>query len=210
MTGEEFAKWSAGFFAAFPDTNRWIQGLENPAATMAVWSRVLKETSYESANEITDRMARGDLEPLPAYERERTAAYVRTEARKISFALQTRKQHTYDEPRVSCPKCLDTGSVTVWAKRSVTFAREHGKAPLGKYVEAVACSCERGSGLATEKTEKGYTWRPLPRYDEAFYCRTVSGMPSKADEQALLEWIGTGAGSGRHKEFDDWNEGVEV
>lgn len=208
MNSNEFEQWSSAHFAAFPETARWLAGTDDPRGTLAVWAKVMKDVDATAAIEVTERMARGDLEAPEAYNRERTAAVVRREANKINFHLQTRKQITYAEPRHRCPICQDTGSVTVWAKRSVEFTKEHGKAPQGRYVEAVACTCERGSSLANERSGPTGTWRSMPRYDEAFHCKTIFGTPGKADHENLIDWIGTGAGSGRYKEFDDWNEGA--
>lgn len=206
MTRDEFDVWLSGHLAAFPDTQRWLSGIDTPAETLNVWAKVLSETDANAAVEVTERMARGDLDPPPAYERERTAAHVRREAQKIYFSLQTAKRHAYDEPRVSCPVCLDAGSVTVWARRSVEFAKENGKAPAGRYVEAVACTCDRGAGLANKKEDAAYTWSAAPRYDANKYLRPKNATPSKADCEALLEWIGVGACE-RYAEFDEWNQG---
>jgi hypothetical protein len=203
----EFQVWLSAHFAAFPDTQKWISNTDQPADTIKVWAKVLSETDGAAAIEVTERMARGDIEPPPAYERERTAAVVRREAGKIHFALQSRKQHDYEGVRFDCKICQDAGSVTVWAYRSVKYAREHGKVPMGRYVEAVACTCQRGSGLATERSDGSYKWSALPRFDKNKHCRVTSGMPNKDDCEKLLDWIEMGQTT-RHAQFDEWNEGA--
>lgn len=209
MNADQFAVWLSAHFAAFPDTQKWISNTDKPNETIAVWSRVLADTDASAAITVTEKMARGDIAAPEAYERERTAAIVRREASKVFFALQTKTQHAYDEPRVNCPTCQDAGSVTVWARRSIKFAKEHGEAPAGRYVEAVACTCERGNGLATEKTEGGFRWTALPRFDSNKFCRVKTARPNKSDIDKLLEFVGRPA-TQRYSEFDEWNAGHET
>lgn len=209
MNADQFAVWLSAHFAAFPDTQKWISSTDKPSETINVWAKVLSDTDANAAIEVTERMARGDIEPPPAYERERTAAIIRREAGKLYFALQSRTQHSYDEPRVNCPICQDAGSVTVWARRSVKYAKEHGEAPSGRYVEAVACTCERGNGLATEKKDAVFRWSPLPRYDANKFCRVKSARPNKSDVERLLEFVGQPR-TPRYSEFDEWNAANET
>lgn len=206
MTEQEFGEWSAAYFASFPDTHRWLMQAQDPGATLRVWRGVLAETNFQAAMTVTQRMVGGELEPLPAYERERTAAYIKTEAAKITFALQQRKHHEYDAPRVRCATCQDLGTVTVWAKRSVEFAREHGEAPKGRYVEKVACTCHAGDHFTVDHTGK-FSSRSIPRYDDAKHCKVEGNTPLKKDMAYLLEWI-NGEGSGRFTEFDEYSEAI--
>jgi hypothetical protein len=209
MTGDEFNEWAANHFASFPETQRWLSGTESPQATLQVWRKVLLETSVAAAIEVSNRMARGDIDPLPAYERERTAAVVRREAAKIKFHIENRRQNQqYREPRFSCPQCQDSGCVTVWADRSIKYAKEHGSPPQGRYVEAVACTCARGSSFATERKEGSSNWTAMPRYDEAFHCIVRTGSPGKREVAELLDWIVGSDAAGRHTHFDEWNAGV--
>lgn len=205
MTETECEKWRAGYFAAFPDTRAWFSNLLSPADTFTVWVNVLQDVDFEAATEVTLRLARGDIEPIPAYDREKTAAIVRREAKKIHFTIRMPK---FDgrEPRYQCPICLDAGSVTVWASRCVQEVRKTQKPPQRRYVEACACKCPRGASLATEKREGQQKWKATARYDEAVFCRVVAALPGTDDIERLLEWVGVNPeGPARHTEFDEWN-----
>ena len=207
MIATEFETWRKGYFAAFPETRGWFAKVESPAETLEVWRNVLSDTDFDAAVEVTRRLANGDLEGIAAYDREKTAAVIRREAKRITFAVRIPKGGLR-EATYRCATCLDAGSVTVWARRCVLESRRTRKAPVRRYVEATACPCNLGTSLATAITEGAYTWRATPRYDEAYYCRVDCGLPGQADVDRLLEFIGKiPDGPPRHKTFDEWNGG---
>ena len=85
MNGPEFDQWLSGHCAAFPDLQAWLSKVQDTGATVKVWRGVLEDVDADAAKEATQKMARGDIEPPAAYERERTAAIIRKAAKKIAF-----------------------------------------------------------------------------------------------------------------------------
>lgn len=191
MNTAEFARWLDLHLGAFPDTRSWLAGLPDPNKTMESWERALGDVSEVSATEVTHRMERGDLEAPEGFKRERTAAMVRAEAKKVVIGWTPKNRVQGREPRYDCPVCQDRGSVTVWAQECVDHVKRTGEAPPRRVTDCVACNCPKGNGLATEKNDAQHRWKALTRYDEAFHCRTIYGTPGKADIANLLEWVGT-------------------
>ena len=83
MTRDEFNKWKTGYFVAFPDAKVWLLKLEHPAATLETWFKCLSQCEARDVEEATERMIRGDLAPLEAYQREQTALHLRAYASRI-------------------------------------------------------------------------------------------------------------------------------
>lgn len=193
MNASEFDSWLSLYFGSFPDTGTWMASLADSSRTLASWRRALEDVSIESANEVTYRMERGDIEPPKAYERERTAITIRMESKKIVVGRMPERRMNYREERFDCAICQDRGSVTIWSHECVKHVQRHKTPPTKRTTDIVACACKRGNGLATEKNEPNHKWKSLPRYDEAFHCRTIFGTPGKADVKNLLEWVGAPA-----------------
>lgn len=77
MNRNEFNQWWKYHATAFPDTAAWLGKLPDQVATLEVWADVLSDVELRDAKAVTMRLAAGEDEPLPAYEREQTAAYVK-------------------------------------------------------------------------------------------------------------------------------------
>lgn len=92
MSPQEFEGWFAAHCAAFPAIQAWLGTVTDAKATLAVWQDILSDVEAESAHQATKLMARGDIEPPAAYDRERTAALIRRAAKKITFDKRQAKR----------------------------------------------------------------------------------------------------------------------
>lgn len=114
------------------------------------------------------------------------------------------------EPRFFCRICLDQGVVVVWHDACVREVKATGKRPKRRLAATVACSCARGTHYANPPQAKPgqRSFRALPVYDEAFYCKVASGSPGMRDDASLIEWVLGSEDKNRIKSFDEWNAGV--
>lgn len=85
MLEDEFREWLDRHLEAFPQLRVWLEGLPKPAATLGAWRGALADVAPEDAAAVTDAMVRGDIQAPAAYDRERTAAIVRQNAREIAW-----------------------------------------------------------------------------------------------------------------------------
>lgn len=92
MSPQEFEGWFAAHCAAFPAIQAWLGTVTDAKATLAVWQEILSDVEAEAAQQATKLMARGDIEPPAAYDRERTAALIRRAAKKITFEKRQAKR----------------------------------------------------------------------------------------------------------------------
>lgn len=86
MTNEEFKTWFAEYAKRFPDLVAYLKSLDDSGKEIiALWrDEVLHLTPFEDAMEATRRMFRGELEPVPGYERHLTARHVASYAGRIA------------------------------------------------------------------------------------------------------------------------------
>lgn len=77
MTGKEFDIWMADYCAAFPETQAWMNNSPSVASTLKHWRNALAAVELVDALEVTQRLLRGDDEPIKAFEREQTPAVIR-------------------------------------------------------------------------------------------------------------------------------------
>ena len=83
MTKQEFNIWTEKYFTAFPDAKAWLTKCDNPAGALATWFDCLKGCENHDVNQATARMIRGELAPIEAFQRERTALHVRAYADRM-------------------------------------------------------------------------------------------------------------------------------
>lgn len=260
MTSNDFDAWLDALLDAFPGTQAWLGTIEHPQNTLEVWKKVMSDVDFDDATEVVRLMASGDIDPPAAYDRDRTAGFVRKHAKGLSSARRaesiaeaerrentrkgrcqpigplikramasgakrrageiTQEQHDEEmteikrvagsdpnaiEPRYRCALCQDRGTVHVWAPHIVSEAKRTEVPPKRRQLCAVACSCHEGARWNNPPQVGNYKPRSLPSYDESFFCIARPGEHPSKQLVDLMEWV---AGSGRHNEFDDWNEGA--
>ena len=84
MTRDEFNEWRSHYCNCFPLTGQWLNDLPNKGRdTLQVWFKCLERFSAIVCTTVTDRMAYGELKPVEAYERDKTALIVRGYAGRI-------------------------------------------------------------------------------------------------------------------------------
>jgi hypothetical protein len=77
MTVDDFDSWMNDYCEAFPETLAWINQSPNVQATLRHWQTALASVELGDALEVTQRLLRGDEEPIKPYDREQTPAIVR-------------------------------------------------------------------------------------------------------------------------------------
>lgn len=95
MTNDEFDRWLDEFLDLIPEIGRWLADVPNPAAINDAWRDALRDCDLQDARAVTRQLVRGDLPAIPAYERSRTAAIVRTACRELR---NERHQRSNREP----------------------------------------------------------------------------------------------------------------
>lgn len=96
MTRLEFDRWWAGYCAVFPETAAWINNLRQDArqaeakeAVKAAWAYAMRDVELQDAEAVTRMMVSGEMPAVKPYERESTAAMVRTAARQVKIRRQS-------------------------------------------------------------------------------------------------------------------------
>lgn len=85
MTNTEFKQFIAAYFITFPSTKEWLsKNSPDPAATLASWERTLSTTQIADALTVIGKLESGELEPIAAYDRDKTALIVRAYAGRIA------------------------------------------------------------------------------------------------------------------------------
>jgi hypothetical protein len=98
MTLVEFNQFKTAYFAAFPSTREWLSrvctegGIDIKAAT-ASWYRTLQRTELADAMAVLGKLELGELEPVPAYDRDKTALHIRSYAGRIADARRKQTEN---------------------------------------------------------------------------------------------------------------------
>lgn len=84
MNRPEFTTWLEDYAMRFPETVAWLNNL-GPAAkdrTKTIWAEVLDDVALTDAIAANKRLSKGDAPAVKAFERDSTAAHVRSIARE--------------------------------------------------------------------------------------------------------------------------------
>lgn len=187
MTDEEFSRWLQHHQAAYPSLSDWLarvtrqtdgEATTTPEAIMACWANILADVPYDAAIAATDAMARGDEEEPRGYDRHPAA--IRAMARRIAArraTMHTRPIRIDGQETYACPRCLDSGVVTIYHPRTIAAARRGMLTPGTVYTAAAACSCQAG------RRWDGY----IGRYDRAEHLVVPAPEPTGADSVRTIE-----------------------
>lgn len=102
MTHDEFNTFKTAYFAAFPSTWEWLVKVRDSKPpshdevrpVLASWYRTLQRTELADALTVLAKLENGTLEPIQAYDRDKTALHVRAYAGRIADA---RRKHSENQ-----------------------------------------------------------------------------------------------------------------
>lgn len=92
MNATEFEAWAQAFGGCFPDTRDWWLKNKQWKETMESWKDILSDVSLPDALAATRAIARGDEEPIAAYERELIPTRIRAISKRYE-AQRASDQH---------------------------------------------------------------------------------------------------------------------
>ncbi len=100
MQAEQFDQWLRDYRCSYPTIGDWLDRLEDPAATLRKWRRVLEPIELDEALSVTRRMEDGELDPPLQWEqRDRTATIVRREAMQARSSRRERERDLHLQHR---------------------------------------------------------------------------------------------------------------
>ncbi len=87
------------FFIGSPDTKAWLAKQDDPNATFKLWRNTIKNCDFDDVNSVMNDMMDGTRDRPEAYERDRTAIWIRTQSDDLRYERnrkveQEEKYHT--------------------------------------------------------------------------------------------------------------------
>jgi len=134
MNQKEFDNWVADYFATFPQSSTWLAKSPDPPRTLERWFIALKKIPLICAATVTDRMAKGELPVVEAYEREKTALIIRRHAWDIQNrheqAKETADSRAEAEKHRDDPEYFPAGAMfmkskELWAEANKRFDKPY-------------------------------------------------------------------------------------
>lgn len=199
MTPVEFKQWLDNHRKLIPSVNSWLQNQSDVSLILDEWAACLSRAPLELCKAATQAIVWGQIE-RPWHED--TAATVRKWASDMnSQTFESRKSNL----TVSrCALCDNTGTVEIWHPLLVRAVREgvtcFVNQVTGEEVKVfgadekprlrtvgVACSCQLGDRMCSERRVGYKTFRALPRFDERDHVRRTQDWEGDIKRGPALE-----------------------
>lgn len=199
MNAQEFQQWMAGTVSThYPLLAEYITN-----TGYKTWQKSLEDVDLADAEQVIRECFSGDLKPPTPYQGNYAdwCAFVRQQACALRWRAITNgaSSPTDWEPTYSCPKCLDSGYLTVVNPRSDKAKATRSERPVVKGC-SVACFCSAGERRAGAKNGKG-----VPRYDTDIMCLISPGDSMAERRDKLVEFLANVKPKGYYVEFDEWS-----
>ena len=112
------------YFIGCPDTKAWLAKQADPNATFKLWRKTLKGCDFDDVFKVMNDMIDGDRDRPEAYERDRTAIWVRTQANDLRYERnrkieQEEKYHTGARGAMKYVQQTETGGIACRLGRMV-------------------------------------------------------------------------------------------
>lgn len=200
MNTLEFREWLDNHVKLIPSVRSWLDNQREIDLLLAEWEACLRRSPLGLCKAATQAMVWGTLiKPYP----EETAATVRKWASDMNSSIYENQKK--NGLTVSCcALCEQSGFVQIWHPLLVRAIREgvseFVRSSTGEQVKvffrdgrprlstvSVACTCELGDRLISDRMLGSKTFRAHVRYDDREHIRKVGDWREDCTNGAVLE-----------------------